>query len=174
MRGDLVVRTCERHLLAVEQPPQQVRRFLEPRDAHRSRIEPEPDLGVLGRRVPRSQAELEPAVGQQVDGRGFAREQRRMPEVVVQHEGADVQPGRRLGHRRQRNHRRQQVVGDVVGLRGSCRSRGPRPVGPRPATRAATEPARPASRTGTVAGKRSLLVEPELHALVVAWKPSDS
>jgi hypothetical protein len=60
---------------------------------------------VLALHVAGAEAELEPAAGERVEGRDLAREQRRVPEVGVEHVGPQAQPGadgRRGGEQRER------------------------------------------------------------------------
>lgn len=60
------------------------------------------------------QAELEPAIGQEVHRRGLTRHQHGVAEVVVEHMRADPEACRRLCGADQRRHRRQEV-GEVIG-----------------------------------------------------------
>ena len=97
---ELVVRALEVDCLAIEQSPQDHYRFFETRHPDRRRVELEPNPFVLGEAMTGTQAELQPAVGQQINGRRIASEKSGMPEVVVEDHDPDPQC-RVLGDRHQ-------------------------------------------------------------------------
>ena len=72
-------------------------------------------LLVVGGHPARADAELEPAVGEQVERRHLAREHDRMLVVVAEHERADAQRVGDGGDVRERDRRREVVVDEVVG-----------------------------------------------------------
>ena len=82
---------------------------------------------VLVRGVACPEAEFEATARQRVERRGLPRELHRVAHVVVQHERAETDRGRRRGDRRERRHRRD-AGPDMVGRRARCRSRAPPPV----------------------------------------------
>ena len=89
--GDAVVLAVERERAVGEEALQHRDRLGEPRDAHAGPIERDARLLVVGRHPARADAELEPAVGQQVERRHLAREHDGMLVVVAEHERSDAQ-----------------------------------------------------------------------------------
>ncbi len=89
-------------------------RFGESRHAHRRKVERDTRFVVFGFHVARADAEFEAPAGEQVDRGGLAREQHRVPEVVVHHEAADPDVIGRVGGAAQRGERRE-PVGQMVG-----------------------------------------------------------
>ena len=146
--GDAVVLARDVELLAGEATLDDPDRFLEAVDAHRRRVVGQAERVVVGLHPPRADAELEAAVGEQVDRRRFLREDRGMLVVVVEHERPDAQRRRVRGRHRDRGQRREFVaevigheerrVAEVFDLAGLVA-----PVGH------GLVPARPAPRTGT-------------------------
>ena len=112
--GDPVVLAVVGELLAGEALLDDVQRLFEAVDAHRGRVVLEPERVVVGLHPARADAELEPAVAQQVDRRGLLGEDRRVLVVVVEHERADLQRRGVRGRHRDRRHRRQ-LLAEVVG-----------------------------------------------------------
>src|SRR6266480_7183350 len=85
MAGHTIVPTGEGDLLALEQSLDDGDCLRQPLDPGGARVEREPRLVVLGLRPPSAEAELEPAIGQEVHRRGLARDHDGMPEVVVEY-----------------------------------------------------------------------------------------
>jgi hypothetical protein len=72
-------------------------RRLHPSHAFPRRIEAQPSGHVLVTVPPSTDADLQAAAGEPVDGRELLDEHRRMPQVVVQDEGSDAKAGRLRG-----------------------------------------------------------------------------
>jgi hypothetical protein len=77
-------------------------------------VKADPELVVLGLHEPRAEAELEAAIGQQIDRRRFPRYQDRVAEIIVEDIGADAEMRRGFGSTHQRRQRRE-TVGQVIG-----------------------------------------------------------
>ena len=92
--GDLVVLAVERERARREQPLHDRDRLREPRDAHARTVERDAGLLVVGGHPARADAELEAAVGEQVERRHLARAHDGMLVVVAEHERADAQRAR--------------------------------------------------------------------------------
>jgi hypothetical protein len=90
-----------------QQPLDDAQRFVQPRDPLARRIEGDPGRVVFGLIPAGAQAELEPSAGNQMQARRLVRHDRRMPEVVGQHDGAQPQPGGHRGRGGQAAERRQ-------------------------------------------------------------------
>jgi hypothetical protein len=95
--GNVIVLPDKRDWRACEQPLDDGDRLRQPRHPGACRIEAQPCLGVFGLHVPGAQAELEPAIGQEVDRRGFTCHQHGVAQVVVEHIGANPEACRCLG-----------------------------------------------------------------------------
>ena len=108
-----IVPARERDGLTFEEALDDDNRLAQPLDAGGAGVEGESRLLVLGAHVPGAETELEPTVGEHVERRRLARQQRGMAEVVVEHRGADTQARRRRRGGGQRGERREQV-GEVV------------------------------------------------------------
>src|SRR6266566_3031511 len=95
------------HLGTGEQGPDDAQRLLEPADALTRRVEPDPGGVVFGLVPACAEAELEPSSGHQVQAGGLVRDDRRMAEVVGQHDRAHPQAGGHGGRGGQGGERRQ-------------------------------------------------------------------
>ena len=73
-------------------------RLLEPVDPHRRRVEPDAGVLVLLAQPPGAEADLQPALGQDVEGGEFLGQDRRLAEVLRQHGLGDPQGRRGVGH----------------------------------------------------------------------------
>jgi hypothetical protein len=73
-----------------------------------------PKLVVLGVHEPRTEAELEATLGQEIDRRRFPCDQDRVAEIIVEDIGADAEMGRGCGRTHQRRQRREEI-GQVIG-----------------------------------------------------------
>jgi hypothetical protein len=95
------------HLGTGEQGPDDAQRLLEPADALTRRVEPDPGGVVFGLVPACAEAELEPSPGHEVQAGGLVRDDRRMAEVVGQHDRAHPQAGGHRGRGGQGGERRQ-------------------------------------------------------------------
>ena len=127
----------ERHRLAGEQALDDGDGFGQPVDAGTAGSKGMPACSYSRAHVARADAKLEAAIGEQVHGGGLARDERRMAEVVVEHQRADAQARGRLRRRDERHQRREeggevvrQEQGGVAELLGPARLR--LPLLPRP------------------------------------------
>ena len=111
----MVVLAVERERARREQALQDRDRLREARDAHARAVERDARLLVVGGHPARADAELEPAVGEQIERRHLAREHDRMLVVVAEHERTDAQRVGDRGDVRERDRRREIVVDEVVG-----------------------------------------------------------
>ena len=75
MAGDRVVAALERERAPAEQPLQHRDRFVEALDARRGRVVHDARLLVVGAHPTGADPELEPPVGQQVEGSHLLRQQ---------------------------------------------------------------------------------------------------
>ncbi len=122
--GDRVVLAREAECAVGEQAFEDRDRFGEARDAHARAIELHPGLFVVGRHPSCADAELEPAVRQQIERRGLTREHDGMLVVVAEHERADAERVGHGGRVRKRNRGRQLMVDEVVRHEERRESRG--------------------------------------------------
>jgi hypothetical protein len=97
MAGDLIVSAGKGDFLTLKQTFDHAHRLGEPLDANSAGFEAQPGLVVFRFDAAGAEAELQPPVGQQVDRRGLARDQHRVPQIIVQHIRAEPQPSRRRG-----------------------------------------------------------------------------
>jgi len=81
--------TCEGDLFTIEQTLDEGDSLCQPLDPDPSRIEVQTRLFIFGLLVHCASAELEPALGQQIDCRDLSRDQQGMGEVVIERVGAD-------------------------------------------------------------------------------------
>src|SRR5207249_10091474 len=86
----------------------------QPLDAGDAGIETKTSLLVLGPHMPGTEAQLESPAAQDVQRRGFACDQYRMSEVVVEHRRTNAEPRGRRGCGGQSEHRREQIR-EVIG-----------------------------------------------------------
>jgi hypothetical protein len=111
------VLALEGHRLAGEQAAQDLRRLREPRDPDTRRLERDPRDLVLARRIAGPEPEVEAAVRHLGEIPGLAREDHRVPEVVVEDERPEADARRRIrdhGARRQRSDAaRVEMIADV-------------------------------------------------------------
>ena len=89
-------------------------RFREPCHSNARWIERQARAPIVGLHPAGADPQLEAAVGQQIDRGGLLRQQRRMAEVVVEHDGADTQ-ARCGGRRVQQRWQWRQLLAEVVG-----------------------------------------------------------
>ena len=111
----MVVLAVKRERTRREQSLQDRDRLREPGDAHARTVEGHPGLLVVDRHPARADAELEAAVGEQIERGHLAREHHRVLVVVAEHERADAQ---RVGDGRdvrERDRGREIVVDEVIG-----------------------------------------------------------
>ena len=157
--------------LTVEQAPEQLHRFGEPRLARPRRVEGRADRRVLGERVAGADAELHPATAEAVDVGHRARGARGV-EVVVHDERTEPDPFGRDGDRAQRHQRRHQPGTDVVERVHDVEAGRLRPA--RDAV-AGGRPAAAAARTGTVRSvtppRRRVAVGPGCGGLELGREP---
>jgi hypothetical protein len=125
------MRAVEGDLLPGQQRPQDPDRLGQARDPDGCRVERDACLLVLGPQVAGADAQLEAPVAQQPERGGLPTQQDRMPQVVVGHQGADMQPLGGLGRRSGRDQRREGVV-KVIGEQQRVEPQGLDPVGLRP------------------------------------------
>ena len=137
--GHPVVLAVERERAVGEEPLEDRDRLREPRDAHAGAVERHAGLLVVGGHPARADAELEPAVGEQVERAGLACEHDRVLVVVAEHERADAQ---RVGD-----------GGGVRRARPSARAGGRRSDRARTASRYPSASARRASSVNSFAGR---------------------
>ncbi len=118
-------------------------------DPDARRVLDDAGLLVVGGHPSRAESELDPALGDEVEGGDLLCEHHRVAVVVAEDERADPERRRRLGGDRERDQRAElilEVVGDEKG-------RVPEPFDPAVrgrAIRAPSQPARAGRRTGTV------------------------
>ena len=110
-----VVRARVGHRVLGPQPLEQGDRLRQPLDADTRRVVADAEALVVTVVPSGADAELEPAVRDDVDGGRLAREEQRIAEVVVEHEGTDAKRRRRRGRGRERRERRQAIADDVIG-----------------------------------------------------------
>jgi hypothetical protein len=95
------------HLGAGEQGPDDAEGFLEPADALSRAVEPDPGGIVFGLVPACAEAELEPSPGHEVQAGGLVSDDRRMAEVVGEHDRAHPEAGGHGGRGGQGGERRQ-------------------------------------------------------------------
>ena len=103
---DLVELALEARPLAPQERLQHGDGFLQPSDAHPHRVEGDAGQVVLVLEPPGPDAQLDAAVGEDVDRADRHGQDDRVAEVVVEDEPADLQP---LRHHRRRGHRRHRL-----------------------------------------------------------------
>ena len=169
--GHSIVATGESEWFPREQPFDDHDRLGQALDSGASRIEAQPSLVVFGLHVPGAEAELQPSVAQEIQGRCLARHQHGVAEVIVEDHGADAKVLRGVGGGGERRDRRQEV-GQVIRHRqhgvteALDLARVVRPCGPDPALHMFT-PKRNGLITRTElarAGRASELLERDLAA----------
>ena len=111
--GHSIVATGEGERLAREQALDDHDRLGQALDSGASGIEAQPSLVVFGLHVAGAEAELQPAVAQEIQGRRLARDQHGVAEVIVEDHGADAKILRGVGGGDERRDRRQEV-GQVI------------------------------------------------------------
>ena len=104
MPVDSIMPAGEGDLLAVEETLDDGNRLREPLDPGASGVETQPGFVVLRFHVPSAQADLKPAIGQEVGRRRLTRHQHGVAEVVVEHVGPNAKPLRRCRSAHQRRH----------------------------------------------------------------------
>jgi hypothetical protein len=87
-----MVVTLDGDRVPVEQATHDPHRLFEARHPARRSLERHADLGAFGCGVSGAESELVAAVGEEIQGRGRARDQRRMAQVGVHHERPDPKP----------------------------------------------------------------------------------
>ena len=113
--GDRVVRARERERPVARQQPLEHRHTLgEALHPHRRCVVGDAGLLVVAAHPPRTHAELEAAVAQQVHGGGLLGQHERMAVVVVEHEGPHPEPVGGARRRHQGGHGGE-LVPEVVG-----------------------------------------------------------
>jgi len=111
--GDRVVLAGEAERLAAEQPLEHGHRLGQARLPDGRRVERQTDGAVL-RLVPTgADRDVQPAAGEHVEARELLGDDRRVAQVVVEHERRDPQGRGRRGHRRHGRDRRE-VVDQMV------------------------------------------------------------
>ena len=110
----VIVVANECHRLPREQPLDDPHRLCQALDPAPSRVKAYPHLVVLRLHEPRAEAELEAALGQEIDRRRFPCDQDRVAEIIVEDIGADAEMRRGFGRTHQRRERREEV-GQVIG-----------------------------------------------------------
>ncbi len=113
--GHRVVLAREREGSGAEAAPDHRERLLESLDPHSGPVVREAERGVVGLHPSRADAELGAPAREHVDRRDLLGEDRGVLVVVVEHERADAQRGRRGRGRRHPDHRRELGVDEVVG-----------------------------------------------------------
>jgi hypothetical protein len=109
----VIVLADERHRLPREQSLEDTHGLCQAFDPAPSRVKAYPHLVVLGVHEPRSKAELEATIGQEIDRRRFPRDQNRVAEIIVEDIGAYAEMRRGFGSTHQGRQRRE-AVGQVI------------------------------------------------------------
>src|SRR5712691_3551661 len=109
----VIVLADERHRLTSEQPLDDTHGLCQALDPAPSGVKAYPNLVVFGLHEPRAEAELEAAIGQEIDRRRFPRYQDWVAEIIVEDIGADAEMRRCCGSTHQRGQRREEV-GQVI------------------------------------------------------------